>query len=337
MAHRKTMSYQIPNQPMYGWSLDKSGRPLPIMLAERGAHDYVCPICNGPMIARKGNINQHHYAHESLQSCTPEQVAEAIAGKWLVLSLGTLMVLGQPCFIRWTMGGQTHQVNLLKDITALVENKPTPYGLAEVALLLDPETIHAVIMLNLQGTVDAQTLAQFTANGIPVIILPADVFRSGNIDLTSLLEQAEVHGGWWLQEKPVDVPDLILQPEAIRRALLHAVSAPPFKFWSPLTTVGTQENILRVHQYMLWLPDHMWTMAVGGTRNHLSDTLDIIIQEWPLQDGSTVMLYHIRLKDERAVAIRRFMPGEYVHATIDAKFRTLRATAEQIAYELASA
>jgi hypothetical protein len=150
---------------MYGWALSRSGRPIPILLAERGANDYICP--------KKGNIKQHHFAHEiQNDECTPEAVAEAIAGKWLVLALGTLMVWGEPCYVQWHMNGHDHQVNILDDVFAIVENMPTDYGTAEIALLQDIDLIRCIIMLNLEP-IDKNALAKFTskrANQSPITL-----------------------------------------------------------------------------------------------------------------------------------------------------------------------
>lgn len=321
---------------MYGWALQSSGRPIPISLAERGAHDYICPICHDTMIAKKGNVKQHHFAHENQQDdCDPESVAEAIAGKWLVLSLGSLMVFGDPCYVSWHMNSHDHQADLLEGVVAIAENLPTDHGRAEIALLTADEHIKCVIMLNLapKGT---DSVAKFTANGVPVIVLPTDQFRSGQITMQSLFEEAVVHGGWWLQGQPDDVPQLVLDPDRIRNILVETVYHPPYKFWAPLVNMDTRENVLHVFDHLVWLPDNVWDTAVGGTHNRLSPELDIVMQEWRLDDESTVVLYYVKLQSDRAVAIRRFMPGEYVHASIDAKFRMLRATAEQVAYLLAT-
>lgn len=326
---------QSSSQPMYGWALAPNGRPVPIAMAERGAHGYVCPICDGPMIAKKGNINQHHYAHENISNCTPEDVAHAIAGKWLVLSLGTLMVLGEPAYVSWTVNSDTFSANILLDVTSIVENMQTDLGRADITLLRRDGSIRCIIVLDIDRTMDSNTLARFTGYGIPVVILPADAFRSGNINLGSLLDMAEVQGGWWLLGQPDDLPDLELNPDVIRQALGEAVTYPPYRFWGPLTKMGMRENILRVNNYLLWLPENMWQLAVGGAHHKLSDDLDIVIQEWSQPDGGAIALYYVDLKGNKAVAVRRFLPGEHVHASLSAGFWTRRTKAEEIAYHLA--
>lgn len=322
-------------EPMYGWALQASGRPVPISLANRGANNYICPICNGPMVAKKGDINQHHFSHESITKCTPAEVADAIGKKWLVLALGTAMILGQTVPIRWVVDGQKNEANLLKGVTSIVENLPTRYGVAEIALLTDTD-IRAVLVLSLEDAMSNEALAQFAASGITIIILPSARFRSGDVDIATLFDQAEVHGGWWLHGKPDDLPELELDPEKIRKALGEAVVYPPYRFWSPLADMGMQMNVLKINIHLLWLPENMWMLAVGGTHHRLSDKLEIITQEWPQQDRSTIALYYIKLRKDRAVAIRRFLPDEHVHASLNASFRMLRATAEQIAYHLAT-
>lgn len=322
-------------EPMYGWALAPNGRPVPIGLAERGALGYICPICQGAVVAKKGNVNQHHFAHENISNCSPEDVAHAIAGKWLVLALGTLMVLGEAAFVSWNLNGQSYSADLLRGVTSIVENMPTDLGLADIALLRRDGTIRCVIVLDIEKTMPTDTLALFTGHGIPIIILPADVFRSGNINLGSLLEMAEIQGGWWLLGQPEDMPNLELKPDSIRQALGEAVRFPPHRFWGPLLKMGQRENILRVENYLLWLPENMWQLAVGGAHHKINDDLDIIIQEWDQPDGGVIMLYYIKLKNDRAVAVRRFMPGEYVHASLNTGFWVRRTKAEEIAQHLA--
>lgn len=327
-------------QPMYGWALDSHKRPVPISLAGRGAQGYFCPICSGPMVAKKGDIKQHHFAHEveSLPECTPENVAKKIAGTWLVLELGERMALKKTVSLEWQLYGETHRVNLLKGVTAIQENVEIEKVEADIALMQGETWDHpyVVFMLNLDPKRDPLTYTQFTAQSIPVISMPSEQFRSGQVTLTDVLEAAEVYGGWWLLEESERLPErLENDPSAIRQILGRAVIQPPYRFWGPLVSLYGQRHVLRVGASLVWLPPELWQIAVGGTRNRMSEDLIIITQEWPQKDGSTIALYYVNLRNtDYAVAIRRFRTGENIQANLPAQYRMRRTTAEDVARAL---
>lgn len=333
-------SFSHQDQPMYGWALDSHKRPVPISLAGRGAQGYTCPICNGPMIAKKGDIKQHHFAHEfeSLPECTPENVAKKIAGTWLVLELGEHMAHKKPFPLQWQMYGESYRVNLLKDITAIQEHIEFGKTEADIALMQGEKWDHpyAVFMLNLDSKRDPLIYTQFTAQSIPVISLPSDQFRSGQVTLKSVLEAAEVYGGWWLLEESERLPErLENDPNTIRQILGRSVVQPPYRFWGPLVSLYGQHHVLRVGANLVWLPPELWQIAVGGTRNRMSEDLIITTQEWPQKDGSVIALYYVNLRNtDFAVAIRRFRSGEDVRANLPAQYRMRRTTAEEVARAL---
>ena len=45
------------------FAVDNSGRRISADIAERG-HEYFCPLCSGPVILRRGEIKEAHFAHE---------------------------------------------------------------------------------------------------------------------------------------------------------------------------------------------------------------------------------------------------------------------------------
>lgn len=326
--------HQLQHQPMYGWALDDRGRPIPIGAAQRGAQGYTCPICNGPMIARKGDVKIHHFAHENLQQCSPERVATIIAGKWLVLELGKRMVKHQPVYIHWELSNDAYTVDIMRGIVAIVEGHETEYGRADIALTNNKDTTQSVI--NISAPADELALARFASNGITVILLPINQFRSGQSDLDNLLLNAKVQGGWWLLDENQDVSDLMTDPQEIRQILGSVVAYPPYRYWGRLEAVGTLKHVLRVGDHLLWLPYEVWQVAVGGARNRLSN-LVVTIQEWPQNDGSVIVLFYVILREkDRAVAIRRFQRGEQVHATLTAAYRMRNTTAEDVARLLAT-
>ncbi len=337
MARRKRQAKDShSNDPMYGWALDDKGRPIPIAAAQRGAQGYACPICGGPMVARKGDIKQHHFAHETLYQCTPENVATAIAGKWLVLELGTRMVLGKSCLIQWNIADEHHTANILEDITSIVEGKPSEYGTADIALVNAEGKTKTVLSLNISGTSDELAITRFSGNGIAVVILPTEHFRSGQVTLDNLFLMSEVRGGWWLLGENSS-ENLQADPSKLQEVLKATVAHPPYHFWGSLQAFGSHKHVLNVYENHLWLPYEVWQTAVGGTRNQLGNDLMITVQEWQESDGSVIVLYYVMLReDDRAIAVRRFRQGEHVHATLNVAYRMKRTTAEDVARLLAT-
>lgn len=337
MARRKRQARDAHGyDPMYGWALDDKGRPIPIATAKRGAQGYACPICGGPMVARKGDVKQHHFAHETLYQCTPENVATAIAGKWLVLQLGSRMVLGKSCLVQWKIGEEHFTADILKDVARIVEGQSTEYGTADIALVTSEGKTKSVLSLNMSGTPDELAITRFASNGITVVILPTEHFRSGQVTLDNLFLMAEVRGGWWLLDDKVS-ENLQIDPGKLQDLLKGTVAHPPFQFWGALQAIGPHKHVLNLYENYLWLPYEIWQTAVGGTRNQLGNDLVITMQEWPQSDGSIIVLYYIMLReDDRAIAVRRFRQGEHVHATLNVAYRMKRTKAEDVARLLAT-
>lgn len=78
------------------FGLNESGQPVPIFDARRGrACNLTCPQCGLPLVARKGEIKIHHFAHASGSICADEAGAletqahrfakEVLAGSSLLL------------------------------------------------------------------------------------------------------------------------------------------------------------------------------------------------------------------------------------------------------------
>lgn len=319
-------------EPMYGWALDARGRPIPIGAAKRGAQGYYCPICNSSMIARKGAIKQFHFAHEELLHCSPEAVATAIGGRWLVLSLGEAMVLHQPVTVKWTIAKQPYEANVLENVVAIVENLPTPHGQADMALKTADDKIKAII--SLRDDIEPIEIERFATGGIPVILPDVKRFRSGQIDLQTLMAEAVVHGGWQLLG--AEESQIITDAEQIRDVLRQSVTKTPHQFWGALQSEPPHDFVLTVNDKKLWLPPEVWNTIIGGSRNQLSE-LDVIIKEWPADtDGNIIWLFYVTLRDTSAVAVRRFASRDQAHASLNMAYHLRRTTAEQVAHLLAT-
>ena len=152
------------------------------------------------------------------------------------------------------------------------------------------------------------------------------------MSLETLLNIAEIKGGWWLTKSDEDDNEVISNPEALREMLKKLVSLPPYRFWGPLVTDSGQDCILIINNQRLWLPDEIWKVAVGGSLNRLSSDLMITIQEWPQSDGGMIVLFYVVLREtDRAIAIRRFQQHETIHATLNVAYQLRRTKALEVA------
>lgn len=61
------------NNHKSGWALDSDQNIVHIADAHRGVHGYICPICHKELIAKKGEVNAHHFAHRE----TPDHPGES--------------------------------------------------------------------------------------------------------------------------------------------------------------------------------------------------------------------------------------------------------------------
>lgn len=331
----------MPKQPvLYGWALDQHNRPVPIAKADRHGV-YRCPLCTERMIPKKGVVNQHHFARESLSfcdECTANYIAQLIASTWLVLELGEHMVRHESVPITWNMNTKSYTADLLQDVQLLVEKRLPDSDLVTVSLQYDVEHVRCVFVLSIEKNADPEFIQTFVSNSIACIEIPPEPFRSGQMTLKRLLELAVVHGGWLLLG---DINDprspLVTAPETIRQILYQSVMLSPYYLVGPLVRMGEFMDVLVFGDRHLWLSPEIWQAAVGGTRNRITSELSINLQEWPQPDGSTILLYYVTLrKDERAIAVRRFAPGEPVQSQLGPGYQLRRTTPQDIAHWLAT-
>lgn len=79
MRARNSLGFTIgvnDGEAMIVFGVDTAGLPVSIREARRGAQcDLACPQCAGPLIARKGDIKAHHFAHAPGSVCIDEEGA----------------------------------------------------------------------------------------------------------------------------------------------------------------------------------------------------------------------------------------------------------------------
>ncbi|MBN2305529.1 MAG: hypothetical protein JXQ72_13685 [Anaerolineae bacterium] len=330
MTHRSrnVQTAHEPHAPQYQWALDSTGEPLHITQAERSGV-YRCPLCQRPMIAKLGEIKQHHFAHERLDICTPEKVMQAVVGRWLVRQLQTRLDESRPWMLTWlcALCGEQHSADLLDGVTRLEERYEADGLRADIALRAADGTLRGLVVR--QESPNADLLQRAAERAIPVIAVDVALL-AGN------LAGVMVYNGPCTTRDAANRQGIVTDIAALRDSLVRAVALPPYYIYGPLNEDEGLTHIFMLGKRRLWLPPILWQQAIGGLHHTIHPALQIITQEWPQDDGSTIALYYITARESRAVAVRKFAPGQPVYAKLNsALFHTNRLTAGHVARSFA--
>ncbi len=333
MARRRhSPSTPLLHQPLYQWALDAAGEPIHILEAGR-SEVYFCPVCGGKMIAKLGDIKQHHFAHETLQFCEPEAVARAAASRWIANHVQTYLQEGRGIMVTWQcpICHQPHTLDLLKDITQVRQKYAYHELEPDVALLDAQDGVHVAVLLSKPSS---ETLAAYIHEKIMVIVIDAAHGRFS--DMAALLAGAQVYGGVCMTLRTAALKGVIAEPADLRAALTDLVARPPYQIHGALENFENLTHVFTLGDKKLWLPPILWQRAVGGLLHTINPALHIISQEWPQPDGSTIALYYVTARGTYAIAVRRFLPGQPVYARLDTSaFRSDRLSAANIARSFA--
>ncbi len=285
------------------------------------------------MIARLGQVNQHHFGHDAGGTCTPTKVTHAALRRWLVLALRRALSERTPIpFSRvCRLCGKTHSADLLSGTASITENVPYGKSTADVMLLDTKGELCAAILIDEPRRKTAQLLTQFTDLPTPTLLV---TLTSTDADLLTIFSKARVVGGTCdlVQTQAHAITD----PTIIRQILRDTVTQWPGYFYAALQTIDDLPYILKVKDRELWLPPDRWRDVIGGTRNPLASDIRITVQTWPHEDGGAIWLYYVVVRDTQAIAIRRFGPGQTPSAQIDERFRHTAITAVDLAKHLVS-
>ncbi len=94
-----------------------NGRLIHVSRVNRGlACGCVCPVCKRPVLARKGEVIRHHFAHHNQIECSPETVLHQVGKRLLYNRISKHLKRNRPLQIRWKCHfcHETHEGNLLK-------------------------------------------------------------------------------------------------------------------------------------------------------------------------------------------------------------------------------
>jgi len=283
------------------------------------------------MIARLGDQLQHHFSHEVLTDCTPDAVALAALRRWIVLQLNQALIAQSPIDVTWQCPfcDQKHTANLIANVSRVAEAQSIDGHSVDAALLNAEGKLLAAIFVRdeSQNVPTAETLAHFRDQAIFVMTIPVTA-TAFDAYFSSLIPQGHVHGGpcpVWIEARSI-----IRDPETIKKVLCESVSTAVPSFLGPVETIKGLSGLLKVGDRLLWLPRARWHEIIGGMHNPLSENVEVLIQEWPQSDGSTLYLLYVTVRNESAVGIRRYAPGIHPIHRIDERFRRRQTTALDI-------
>jgi hypothetical protein len=228
---------------------------------------------------------------------------------------------------------QSHAANLLDGVTQVQQDYRDQDVQADVALLDAQGKIRAAILVKPPTRDLLHSLAQreITTLAISMISL-----RRNMLDLPTLLRGATIHVGACTMRQEAARLGVIADQPTLRTVLCQVVSAPPYRFYGPLENLGPLTHVLNLGDRRLWLPPILWERVIGGVLHPISAHLQIISQEWPQDDGGTIALYYVTVRDRCAIALRRFAIDQPPYARLGpGVFNTTRITAFDIARSLA--
>lgn len=300
--------------PLYEWALDTEGHAVHISRALRG-ETYVCPVCQGKMIAKQGAIKQHHFAHDQVQVCKPEVVAQIAARKWMAQELNAVLEARCGVIMTWPcpLCQHTHTANLLTKVSTIEECYTFHDQTSDIALLDDAGELLGAVLLTRPAH---ETLVAYASRRAMAIVVDIQSHRAKPFTLETFLAGARIYGGICTTQRRAAQEGVITDDEVLRSLLAEAVTQAPYYIYGLLEDYGDLTHVLTYGDKRLWLPPILWQRAIGGLHHAINPTLQIITQEWRQDDGAMIALYYVTASDTFAVAVRRFAPGEPVYARL---------------------
>jgi hypothetical protein len=315
----------------YRWALDADDQPVPITLAQRGAR-YTCPLCRNTMIARLGTQVQHHFSHLAANVCDSEAVSIAALRHWLALHFDRAINARRALPFTWqcALCGQMHAQDLLENVSHALEDLLNAAESPDVRLTDAEGAEHAAFYILGKDVPLPERLQESIGQGRFAFALSA-----------ALLPESDDFAAFLAALKPFAAPcplwdraDVVRQPERLRRLLLNLAQRPPFYFFGAVETVDSLADVVRVGRYKVWAALPFWLRVVGGTLNRLAPDVEIFLQDWKQPDGGVIYLYYVKIRNTRAIALRRYPQQSVPSLHVDDRYRLLRFTALEMAREL---
>lgn len=150
----------------------KNGAIVHISEVESGLRqDCLCPACKNPLVARKGDLKVHHFAHSAETNCQPETVIHLL-GKQLLAEKLTEAIKSNTIFPTvWTCSicGELHVIkNLLQDVTEVRLEHNLGTLRPDLVLMGAAGEVSSIIEIVVSHPPEANVLEYAAVNSVPL-------------------------------------------------------------------------------------------------------------------------------------------------------------------------
>lgn len=149
----------------------RAGQLVHISEVENGLQtDCVCPACASPLVARKGSLKVHHFAHAAESNCQPETVMHLLGKQLLAEKMKAAVHGGTPLWVSWACGEchDLHECDLAKNICKIAVEYDLGALRPDVALLNNQNELAVILEVVVTHPPDEHVLAYCAERKIPV-------------------------------------------------------------------------------------------------------------------------------------------------------------------------
>lgn len=150
----------------------REGKLVHVSEVEPGfRNDCFCPACGRPLVAKKGNIKVHHFAHDGDHPCNGETILHLLAKQLLKERIESALSAGRPVPIRWKCDRceNEHRGNLLKRAKAVLLETAFEGKVPDLTLIGDDNDACAVIEVIVTHSPEPDAQKIYAAHKIPVV------------------------------------------------------------------------------------------------------------------------------------------------------------------------
>jgi hypothetical protein len=133
--------------------------------------DCLCPECHQPLVARKGAIKIHHFAHEGDHSCNGETILHLLAKAILRQRIEAAIASGAPVPMKWACGrcGYDHSGNLVKRARRVRLEQRVATKIPDLQLLDAQEAVCGVVEVIVTHAPDQSAREVYATREIPIV------------------------------------------------------------------------------------------------------------------------------------------------------------------------
>jgi hypothetical protein len=147
-----------------------NGSLIHISEVEGGLHeDCRCPLCNRSLVARRGSLKVHHFAHATESNCEPETVMHLLGKQLLAEKVEAAIREGLPLFLSWHCEDcdDSHEIDLTQNIAQVSVEHDLGTLRPDVVLLTHHNEPAMILELVVTHSPDERVLAYCTERKIP--------------------------------------------------------------------------------------------------------------------------------------------------------------------------